>query len=83
MLETQPSSPLPPQAAPADPTDDLSPRGKRVGWLEERLQLTALNNKYGRKAFPVHSTFFRVFWHRRGSGQVIVGRAGVGRDRPG
>jgi len=58
MLETQPTAPTPPQAAPADPTDGLSPRGKRVGWLEERLQLTALQNKYGRKAFPVHSTFF-------------------------
>src|SRR5438270_4258507 len=58
MLETQPTAPTPPQAARADPTDGLSPRRKRVGWLEERLQLTALQNKYGRKAFPVHSTFF-------------------------
>jgi cytochrome b-561 len=30
----------------------------KVGWLEERLQLSALQDKYGRKAFPVHSTFF-------------------------
>ena len=29
-----------------------------VGWFEERLQLRALDEKYGRKAFPVHSTFF-------------------------
>jgi len=58
MLETQPTAPTPPGAAPADPTDGLSPRGKRVGWFEERLQLSALQTKYGRKAFPVHSTFF-------------------------
>jgi len=30
----------------------------KIGWLEERLQLSALQQKYGRKAFPVHSTFF-------------------------
>lgn len=30
----------------------------RSGWLNERLNLTALFWKYGRKAFPVHSTFF-------------------------
>jgi cytochrome b-561 len=31
---------------------------RRIGWLEERLQLGALQQKYGRKPFPVHSTFF-------------------------
>jgi cytochrome b-561 len=33
-------------------------RPRSAGWLEERLQLSALQEKYGRKAFPVHSTFF-------------------------
>lgn len=28
------------------------------GWLDERLDIGALYRKYGRKAFPVHSTFF-------------------------
>ena len=27
-------------------------------WFEERLRLRALQRQYGRKAFPVHSTFF-------------------------
>src|ERR1700674_2473706 len=58
MLETQPTGPAQSSAAPADPTERLSTLGKRAGWLEERLQLSALQNKYGRKAFPVHSTFF-------------------------
>jgi cytochrome b-561 len=58
MLETQPTAPAPSSAAPADPTESVSTLGKRAGWLEERLQLSALQNKYGRKAFPVHSTFF-------------------------
>jgi cytochrome b-561 len=30
----------------------------RRGWLDERLDLTAFMRKYGRKVFPVHSTFF-------------------------
>src|SRR5258708_735467 len=58
MLETQPTAPTTPGAAPADPAEGVSPRGKRVGWVEDGLQLSALQNKYGRKAFPVHSTFF-------------------------
>jgi cytochrome b-561 len=33
------------------------PRGVRA-WLDDRLDLTAFQKKYGRKAFPVHSTFF-------------------------
>src|ERR687885_1162878 len=33
-------------------------RPRSAGWLEERLQLSALQDKYGHKAFPVHSTFF-------------------------
>jgi cytochrome b-561 len=53
MIETRPTAPAPPLAdgiiaAPARP----------AGWVEERLQLSALYEKYGRKAFPVHSTFF-------------------------
>src|SRR2546425_3529491 len=55
MIETQPSKP----SSPADePTRDVHAPRKQVGWLEERLQLTALQEKYGHKAFPVHSTFF-------------------------
>src|SRR5213080_4950256 len=55
MLETQPTSP---DTTRPDAADDSSRPPIKVGWLEERLQLTALQNKYGRKAFPVHSTFF-------------------------
>jgi cytochrome b-561 len=33
-------------------------RPGRSDWIEERLGLSALFLKYGRKAFPVHSTFF-------------------------
>lgn len=32
--------------------------GKHMGWIDERLNLGALHRKYGRKVFPVHSTFF-------------------------
>ncbi len=31
---------------------------RQRSWLEERLDLEGLNKKYGRKAFPVHTTFF-------------------------
>src|SRR5216684_5070283 len=55
MLDTQRTSAPGGQAAPPE---TLSNGTKRVGWLEERLQLSALQAKYGRKAFPVHSTFF-------------------------
>lgn len=34
-----------------------SPRGVRA-WLDDRLDLTAFYRKYGRKVFPVHSSFF-------------------------
>lgn len=30
----------------------------RKSWINERLDLSALYRKYGRKVFPVHSTFF-------------------------
>ncbi len=33
-------------------------RRENKGWLEERLGLSGLNKSYGRKAFPVHSTYF-------------------------
>ncbi|MBA2753851.1 MAG: cytochrome b N-terminal domain-containing protein [Chloroflexia bacterium] len=41
-------------AAPRAAKRDAS----RAGWVEERLDVTGLNAKYGRKAFPVHTTFF-------------------------
>src|SRR5215213_5455848 len=43
-----------PGAAPGDPS--RSDRG--WSWLDERLGIGALYRKYGRKAFPVHSSFF-------------------------
>ncbi len=33
-------------------------RPKEKTWLDERLGVSAFNEKYGRKAFPVHTTFF-------------------------
>ncbi|MDQ4044265.1 MAG: cytochrome bc complex cytochrome b subunit [Chloroflexota bacterium] len=36
----------------------ITPPDQNRGWLEERLELKALMRKYGRKAFPVHTTFF-------------------------
>ncbi|MDF3016421.1 MAG: ubiquinol-cytochrome reductase, cytochrome subunit, partial [Thermomicrobiales bacterium] len=42
------------RAAAGDPP--RSERGRR--WLDERLSISALYRKYGRKAFPVHSSFF-------------------------
>lgn len=36
----------------------FSPPTSVYGWLNERLNLSALYRKYGRKAFPVHSSFF-------------------------
>src|SRR6266849_3567571 len=55
MLETQRTSP---STGKTEPTETLSVPDEKTGWLEERLQLSALQQKYGRKAFPVHSTFF-------------------------
>ena len=52
MLETRPTAPAP----PVSDSEVAAPNG--AGWLEERVQLSALQQKYGRKAFPVHSTFF-------------------------
>ena len=37
---------------------EVQHRQQSGGWLEERLDLQALMRKYGRKVFPVHSTFF-------------------------
>src|SRR5215467_10474947 len=53
MLETQPTAPAPPNV-----DGKIATAPGHAGWLEERLQLSALYEKYGRKAFPVHSTFF-------------------------
>ncbi len=46
----------PPATVPPAPRPGHQPRGWR--WLDERLGLGALYRKYGRKAFPVHSSFF-------------------------
>src|SRR5215212_3445337 len=43
----------------AGATADRQPRSNRVrSWLDERLGIGAFNRKYGRKAFPVHASFF-------------------------
>jgi len=55
MLETQRTRPATTEAGHGN---GVSTPRKQIGWLEERLQLGALQDKYGRKAFPVHSTFF-------------------------
>ncbi|HEX5505216.1 MAG TPA: cytochrome bc complex cytochrome b subunit [Thermomicrobiales bacterium] len=45
--------------ATAEPPAPPAPAGPpQRGWLEERLGLAAFYQKYGRKVFPVHSTFF-------------------------
>src|SRR5437868_5085985 len=56
MLETHPTQA--PSAPERESGDARSTPAPKIGWLEERLQLSALEQKYGRKAFPVHSTFF-------------------------
>src|SRR5712691_7844179 len=58
MLETQGTSLTPPEAAQTSRTSRHARENLKIGWLEERLQLSVLQDKYGRKAFPVHSTFF-------------------------
>jgi cytochrome b-561 len=55
MFETQRMSS---STKEAELHNGVSTRRKQAGWLEERLQLSALQDQYGRKAFPVHSTFF-------------------------
>src|SRR5262245_12263220 len=48
-----------PTGAPgAGPEGVAGRRPARAGWLEERLGVRALGAKYGRKAFPVHASFF-------------------------
>ncbi|HET9661374.1 MAG TPA: cytochrome bc complex cytochrome b subunit [Thermomicrobiales bacterium] len=44
----------------ARPSQNQNERAVRrtPGWFDERLDIGALYRKYGRKAFPVHSTFF-------------------------
>src|SRR5947209_18473471 len=56
MLDTQPTQA--PSAPERESVEARSTPPSKIGWLEERLQLHALQEKYGRKAFPVHSTFF-------------------------
>jgi len=38
--------------------DRSPPPPPRRGWLDERLGIRAFHEKFGRKAFPVHHTFF-------------------------
>ena len=38
--------------------DRSPPAPPRRGWLDERLGIRAFYEKFGRKAFPVHHTFF-------------------------
>src|SRR5215213_11504979 len=54
---TDPVSPSAPEGASGPP---LYPERHSAGWLwlDERLGIGALYRKYGRKAFPVHSSFF-------------------------
>jgi cytochrome b-561 len=47
MTESTPSQPAP-----------AGVLRRSTGWVDERLNLGALYRKYGRKVFPVHSTFF-------------------------
>ena len=52
---------LPVQTDPRTATPHLPERPvapPRKGWLEERLGISGFYTKYGRKAFPVHTTFF-------------------------
>jgi len=56
-------TPLSPNDTPGDDRSrataggpSRSDRGR--SWLDERLGIGALYRKYGRKAFPVHSSFF-------------------------
>ena len=44
--------------ATAAPPSRSGRRSRSWRWLNERLGLDALYRKYGRKAFPVHSSFF-------------------------
>src|SRR5262245_53872564 len=48
----------PTRAPGAGPEGVAGRRPARAGWLEERLGVRALGAKYGRKAFPVHASFF-------------------------
>ena len=54
------TDPVSPSALEAASVPPLRPHRRSAGWcwLNERLGLSAFNRKYGRKAFPVHSTFF-------------------------
>jgi cytochrome b-561 len=47
-----------PASALRSPTSVSRPPSSVYSWLNERLNLSALYRKYGRKAFPVHSSFF-------------------------
>src|SRR3954452_5437004 len=42
----------------SEPGQHLAGAAPAKGWFDERLGITAFYRKYGRKAFPVHSTFF-------------------------
>lgn len=51
-----PARPDPRTARPHLPERPAPP--PRKGWLEERIGVSGFYSKYGRKAFPVHTTFF-------------------------
>src|SRR3954464_4691794 len=54
------TDPVLPSALEAASVPPLRPRRRSAGWcwLNERLGLGAFYRKYGRKAFPVHTSFF-------------------------
>jgi cytochrome b-561 len=54
MTQTPPTNPDAETASSSRPRQEGGP----WPWLEERLGISALYRKYGRKAFPVHSSFF-------------------------
>ena len=45
-------------------------------WLDERLDISRLNNKLLRKAFPVHHTFFLEVSHDDGDVAETCGSRG-------
>lgn len=47
-----------PPSSPVVADRAARPAHSSAGWFEERLGLRAFQQKFGRKAFPVHSTFF-------------------------
>src|SRR5690349_6357564 len=44
--------------ATKQPRATVKPAETKPGWFDERLGIKAFYEKFGRKAFPVHSTYF-------------------------